>query len=69
MVHPVVTCTVEQAAGSCHCWQEEAVRQACEATKGQGYEVAYEVYKKAYARSLEAFYQKARALGHRWPRG
>ncbi len=49
--------------------EEEAVRQACEATKGQGYEVAYEVYKKAYARSLEAFYQKARALGHRWPRG
>ncbi len=48
--------------------EEEAVRQACEATKGQGYEVAYEVYNKAYARSMEAFYQKAKAPGYKWPR-
>ncbi len=49
--------------------EEEAVSQACEATKGQGYEVAYEEYKKAMTRSLGAFYQKAAALGYRWPRG
>ncbi len=48
--------------------EEQAVRQACEASKGQGYEVAYEVYNKAYARSMEAFYQKAKAPGYKWPR-
>ncbi len=33
------------------------------------HEVAYEEYKKATTRSLEAFYKKAKALGYRWPRG
>jgi hypothetical protein len=32
--------------------EEEAVRRACEATKGKGYEEAYEVYMRATARSL-----------------
>ncbi len=35
--------------------EEEAVRQACEATKGKPYEVAYEEYKKATSRSVSAF--------------
>ncbi len=40
------------------------VRQACEATKGQGYEEAYEAYKRATARSMNAFVHKARQLGY-----
>ncbi len=47
---------------------QEAVRQACEATKGQGYEVAYEVYMRAAARNVNAFVIKAGTLGYTWPR-
>jgi hypothetical protein len=36
--------------------EEEAIRQACEATKGHGYEVAFEEH-------------KAKELGYTWPRG
>ncbi len=42
--------------------EEEAVRQACEATKGQGYE-------EATSRSMNAFAHKAREMGYTWPRG
>ncbi len=48
--------------------EEEAGRQACEATKGQGYEVAYEKYKSATSRSMDAFVKKANTLGYTWPR-
>jgi hypothetical protein len=44
--------------------EEEAVRLACEAAKGHGYEVAYEIYKGAMAGG-----QKAKQLGYTWPRG
>jgi uncharacterized protein YukE len=47
---------------------EEAVSQACEGTKGQGYEVAYEEYKRATSRCMNAFIIKAKELGHTWPR-
>jgi hypothetical protein len=48
--------------------EEAAVRQACEATKGQPYEEAYEEYKRASARSMDAFVKKAGKLGYTWPR-
>jgi hypothetical protein len=44
--------------------EEEAVRQACEAAKGQPYEVAYEVYRKATLRSMNSFVRKAKELGY-----
>ncbi len=46
--------------------EEEAVKQACEAMKGQGYEVAYEEYKRVTARSMNALVHKARQLGYTW---
>jgi hypothetical protein len=49
--------------------EEEAVRQACETTKGKPYEVAYEEYKRLTARSMSAFTNKAGLLGYTWPRG
>jgi hypothetical protein len=48
--------------------EEDAVRRACETTKGQGYEVAYEEYKRATSRSMDAFVKKANTLGYTWPR-
>ncbi len=48
--------------------EEQAVRQACEATKGQGYEVVSEEYKRATSRSMNAFITKAKELGYTWPR-
>jgi hypothetical protein len=47
--------------------EEEAVKQACEATKGRPYEMAYEVYMRATARSVNAFITKAKELGYTWP--
>ncbi len=58
-MHPVVNVTVEQAA---------AVIDG-EAMKGQGYEEAYEEYKRATARSMDAFVRRAGLLGYTWPRG
>ncbi len=46
--------------------EEEAVRQACEATKGKPYEVAYEAYKGAAARSMDTFVKRAGLLGYTW---
>ncbi len=46
--------------------EEEAVRQTCEATKGQPYEVAYEEYKRATSRSMNAFVHKAKELWYTW---
>ncbi len=45
--------------------EEEAVSQEGEVTK---YEVAYEEYKIATARSMDAFVKKANTLGYTWPR-
>ncbi len=36
--------------------------------KGQGYEEAYEVYKRATARSMDAFVRRAGLLGYTWPK-
>ncbi len=49
--------------------EEEAVRQACEATKGRPYEEAYKVYKRATARSMNSFVKRAGLLGYTWPEG
>jgi hypothetical protein len=43
--------------------EELAVKQACEATKGQRYEVAYEEYKRITPRSICASIKKAEQRG------
>ncbi len=65
-------CKIEGGAAKRGGWteaEEEAVRKACEATKGKGYEEAYEVYMRATSRSMNAFIAKARELGFMWARG